>query len=387
MEDKNNTKIRFTSIINTIIVVAISIAVPISAGAETTKDQIDNLQQQILTANTQLTDVEKDIQNIDNQISKKILLLEEINQELVKLNNKSTQIQKQKSQNLEQLNKLKTSLKKQLETSYIINRNNNISKLSNITNVHQLSRFINYLEGYNNYNNSNITEIKKAIKNIETIDSQLVSLSSQQEQNKLIVKQSYEDLKILKENNLNLKSKLQQTLNSKLATLDYYQKQYSKLNDILDMPTSSSTNSNNIQTKKVSSGIFQNAKGKLPIPVSGMLDINFKNKKSKNAVFIKTNEGKKVRAIFSGTIVFSNWLRGFGFLTIIDHGDGYMSLYGNNQTLLKASGSIVEAGEAIALSGSSGGITTPGLYFEIRHNGSPINTIAWLNSDLTKDIG
>lgn len=99
--------------------------------------------------------------------------------------------------------------------------------------------------------------------------------------------------------------------------------------------------------------------------------------RSMDQYLIEAPEGEPVFAIFPGKIIFSNWLRGFGLLTIVDHGDGYMSLYGHNQTLLKQTGEWVKAGETIALVGQSGGVGKGGLYFEIRKDGQPLNLAKW----------
>jgi len=87
--------------------------------------------------------------------------------------------------------------------------------------------------------------------------------------------------------------------------------------------------------------------------------------------------GADVHAVYHGRVAFADWLRGFGLLIIIDHGDGYMSLYGHNQSLYKEVGDWVETGEVIASVGNSGGRNHPGLYFEIRHNGVPTNPVLW----------
>jgi len=77
-------------------------------------------------------------------------------------------------------------------------------------------------------------------------------------------------------------------------------------------------------------------------------------------------------------VVFSDWMRGFGFLIILDHGSGYMSLYGYNQSLLKEVGEWVNANDVIATAGSSGGRNVSGLFFAIRHNGEPVSALSWL---------
>ncbi len=86
-------------------------------------------------------------------------------------------------------------------------------------------------------------------------------------------------------------------------------------------------------------------------------------------------QGTPVYAVKAGKVIFSNWLKGLGYLLIVDHGQGYMSLYGTNQTLLKSVGDAVTAGEQIAQVGNSGGFLEPGLYFELRKDGQPLNYV------------
>jgi septal ring factor EnvC (AmiA/AmiB activator) len=96
-----------------------------------------------------------------------------------------------------------------------------------------------------------------------------------------------------------------------------------------------------------------------------------------DGVLLAAHEGEEVRAVYDGRVLHADWLRGFGLLIVIDHGDGYMSLYGHNEALLKEPGEWVAAGEVIALSGKSGGRDEPVLYFAIRYNGRPQDPAAW----------
>lgn len=97
-----------------------------------------------------------------------------------------------------------------------------------------------------------------------------------------------------------------------------------------------------------------------------------------NGVLIPGAEGGEVRAVSHGRVVFADWMRGYGLLLIVDHGDNYLSLYGCNETLRKDVGDWVNAGEVVATSGASGGRRKPGLYFELRHDGKPLDVRAWL---------
>ena len=94
-------------------------------------------------------------------------------------------------------------------------------------------------------------------------------------------------------------------------------------------------------------------------------------------ILIRAKEGSDVHAISYGHVIYADWLRGFGLLMIVDHGDGFMSLYGHNESLYKETGQWVDANEVIASVGASGGYQGSGLYFEIRKHGRPTNPLTW----------
>lgn len=126
---------------------------------------------------------------------------------------------------------------------------------------------------------------------------------------------------------------------------------------------------------------FASLKGRLPWPVKGAVRASFGTGRTERirwrGTLIAAEEGAEVRAIYDGRVVFADWMRGFGLLLIIDHGAGYMSLYGHSQSLYKDVGEAVRAGEVVATVGSTGGRSGPGLYFEIRHDGVPDNPEVW----------
>lgn len=127
---------------------------------------------------------------------------------------------------------------------------------------------------------------------------------------------------------------------------------------------------------------FAALKGKLRLPVRGDVTNRFGASREDSGIswkglFIKANEGAEVKSVANGRVVFSDWLRGFGNLIIVDHGDGYMSLYGNNQAVLKQVGDSVRAGDAIASVGNSGGNETNGLYYELRRQSKPFDPLSW----------
>ena len=138
-----------------------------------------------------------------------------------------------------------------------------------------------------------------------------------------------------------------------------------------------------VSTGAVYGGPFASARGKLPWPVDGRLVARYGTPRGGDArtkwdgVLIGAPAGTQVRAVHGGRVVFADWLRGAGLLVILDHGNGYLSLYGHNQSLLKNAGDVVKAGDPIATVGSSGGQEASALYFAIRQNGRPSDPAQW----------
>ena len=130
---------------------------------------------------------------------------------------------------------------------------------------------------------------------------------------------------------------------------------------------------------------FKSLQKKLPWPSPGKVVNAFgqsyaDGKLRYSGMLINTPEDAEIRAVHYGRVVFANWLRGFGLITILDHGDGYMTLYGHSSSLFTSPGDWIEAGEPIAQAGRTGGTDDPAVYFEIRQNGKPINPGRWLGS-------
>jgi septal ring factor EnvC (AmiA/AmiB activator) len=154
-----------------------------------------------------------------------------------------------------------------------------------------------------------------------------------------------------------------------------------QLSKLIDQP------SDNLPEMRTDGPLFAQLKGKLPLPVKGKIINRYGTPRPDSPVlwkglFIKSVAGQTVKAIAPGRVVFADWLRGFGNILIIDHGMNYMSLYGNNETLLKQVGDSVASNDLIAEVGNSGGNEQSGLYFELRHEGVPFDPAQWLASKL-----
>lgn len=131
----------------------------------------------------------------------------------------------------------------------------------------------------------------------------------------------------------------------------------------------------------VAGGNFIRQKGSLRLPVRGSVSGRFGTPREGGGtwkgLFIRAGAGSEVKSVANGRVVFADWMRGFGNLLIVDHGDSYLSIYGNNDSLLKQVGQSIKGGETVATVGNSGGNPDSGLYFEIRHQGQPVDPMKW----------
>lgn len=157
-----------------------------------------------------------------------------------------------------------------------------------------------------------------------------------------------------------------------------------KLAKMLAQPQSGALFRNdNLPDNRFDGNPFDQLKGKLALPVKGEVTNRFGAPRPDSTVlwkglFLRTSSGQAVKAVAAGQVVFADWLRGFGNLLIIDHGEGYMSLYGNNETLFKQVGDVLHGGDVVAAVGNSGGNEDSGLYFELRHESNPLDPMKWL---------
>ncbi len=157
-----------------------------------------------------------------------------------------------------------------------------------------------------------------------------------------------------------------------------------KISKMLAQPKSKSILRNdNLPDAHFDGRPFAQLKGKLAFPVKGEITNRFGATRPDSTVqwkglFLRTASGQAVKAVAAGRVVFADWLRGFGNLLIVDHGNGFMSLYGNNETLYKQVGAELHGGDTIAAVGNSGGNEESGLYFELRHESKPIDPLKWL---------
>ncbi|BCO17543.1 non-catalytic member of peptidase subfamily M23B [Tenacibaculum sp. KUL152] len=220
----------------------------------------------------------------------------------------------------------------------------------------------------------NVARLEEVNEALEEKALALVNLQKDQENQRAVLITRQDDRKTtLKKINQTIASE-----NQKIASLQADEK---ALKDAIEAARLAAERA--AREAKISLDGLAKLKGKLKAPVDGRIRNLFGNRRQGQVrwkgIIIDGAEGDPVNSIAPGKVLYADWLRGFGLVSIIDHGDGYMSVYGHNQALLKQVGDEVRSGERIALVGRSGGQEYPNLYFEIRHKGKALNPRTWFN--------
>lgn len=352
--------------------------------AEDKKDpnkQLSDIQQAIAKQKSSINKVSKKRAKLEKQLKKDDLsvakiarTINETNIELKQTRDKLTELSKQKKKLNQQKSRQEQLLARQLRTVYSTGHHDYLKLLLNQDKTNSIQRTISYYQYINNARMQEIDQFQATLSTLLQVSTEhqehsekLVSLQEAQQQQQLDLQKN----RVLRTQTL--KSLKQQLLSDKqlLAKLEAEESSLVKALKQLEKLVKAETSLN---------GLGQ-LKRKLSWPVKGKILHSFGSQKQGylkwKGILLSAPVGKQVLTIHNGTILFSDWLNGYGLVTVIDHGNGYMSLYGHNQTLLKNVGDRVETGEPIALVGQSGGQNRSGLYFEIRHRGQAKNPKLW----------
>lgn len=281
--------------------------------------------------------------------------------------------------------KLEQSLKsqqgliaQQITSAYKMGSEESIKLLLNQEDPETVSRTLKYYHYFLQARAKKLEEYRATLATLKQVESQIIDRQTQVTSNQSALKDQQKQLLAKQQQRRDVLAKLNQQINSSQQRLKKLRSERSKLESILKSLEEGIAKLSLPATEEP----FKGRKGKLPWPVSGRLSKYFGASRKANIRWdgwlLKAKEGSPVKAIHHGRVIFSDYLRGHGLLLILDHGDGYMSLYAHNQVLLKETGEWVLPSEIIAKVGNTGGRDEHALYFEIRHNGKPTNPKRWL---------
>ena len=361
-------------------------AASVAFGKEVTPAQIEALKERIEDIDDWLADAEEDRSALERQLAAAERTISRLTRErrslaeqVKKQQQRLAKLQKEEQELARTLERQRESLKKQIRTAWMEGDAPAVKVLLNEVNPDNIARTMTY---YEYLSRDTVKRLEAFHKNLEELKVTQAAVQNTRaelanaEEGVVKRQQALKASRLEREKTLAALDQDIRSRRSEKSELESDRKRLEKLLSEVQQAIANIPSPNESQP-------FPSLRNKLPWPAQGKVTSRFgdqyaEGKLRRNGLIIQTGEEADVKAIHYGRVVFANWLRGFGLITIIDHGDGYMTLYGHSSSLFTSPGDWVAAGEPIAQTGRTGGTDAPALYFEIRHNGKPDNPGRWL---------
>jgi murein hydrolase activator len=330
--------------------------------------QIKNLQQTLTTANDKRGVLNKELSGTEKQIGEGIRKLYGIQQDINTKEHKIAELHNKSAQLNKQLLMQQQLLASHVRARYQMGEYQPVKWILNQDDPYKISRILTYYQYIVKSRQDLINEIGETRQNLSENKERLHSELTETQKLKHQLTQHQELLQHNKSYHTTLIQSLNKEIQNKQNTLTEAQKNKDNLSRLLKSLSQQSV----VQSSKP----FLQMRKKLPLPVQTE---HRSMRRMNQGVTFFADEGAVVTAVYPGKVVFSDWLKGYGLLVIIDHGQGFMTLYAHNQSLFKHKGQTVRQNEQIASVGHSGGIKQNGLYFEIRQRGKAVSPLNWLS--------
>ena len=328
---------------------------------------------------------------IDKQYGDTAAVLKKLQAQIEQKRNSLDLIRQDISNCQRDVDKLRKELIEQIRVAYAFGQKDKLKLLLNQQDLAVSGRMMHYFNYFNKDRLKKLADLDAAFERLDKLDKQREAEAAILEKD--LESKKSEQLALLeaKKKRSNIIDKMGSDYSSPEQQLSELQESENSLRHLVSslpgaekegslIGNKAVTTTTEKQSEFVKNVDFSSLKGKLSWPVTGQLSHKFGSARTVvtwDGVLIDANEGVEVKAVTRGTVVFAEWLRGYGLMIILDHGQGYKTLYAFNQSLYKKIGDSVEAGEVIASVGQSGGRSKAGLYFGIRSKGVPVDPLEW----------
>ena len=342
------------------------------------KQQIQLTERQVKQQQKQLEQAEAALQQSDRALAEAASATRDTSQQLQQLQQREQQLTEQQQALEQKIHTQQRLLASQLKSAYSLGQHDYSKMLLNQQDAGKLERVLSYYQYFNRARLAQLNALNLTINQLQQVLTELADKQQQLQQTLRTLQQQQQQLAQAKAQQQQAVNKLQDTLKQQGKQLDYLRQNENSLQAKLE------------QLRKLAEQARELAgltgqKGRLSWPLRGSLLQRFGENRQggmpARGILIQGSEGDAVKAIADGQVIYADWLKGYGWVIVLDHGAGFMSLYGHNQNLLKQPGARINAGETIALAGMSGGQASAGLYFEIRDKGEAVNPLSWLQQN------
>lgn len=386
--------------------------------ADKSKAELDDLHKKIEALNKELNssreahrDAADELKDSEKAISEANRKLHELNLQQKKNRDTLATLEKQQAVLVETLNTQQQLLGKQLYQQYLYGQQNPMQIILQQQDPNEIARQLHYFSRISKARAELIDDMRDNLAQVAAINEKTIQAQAEIESLKIAQEEERKSLQVKKAERSKVLKKLSSRIAAQRNEINKLKRDEKRLSSLVERlakiareqaaakrrqaqaaqkkstdpkTTAPKTIARNqaLPSSQYDGSNFAALKGKLNLPVQGEVTNRYGAAREDTGVswkglFIRAAEGSEVKSVAKGSVVFADWLRGFGNLIIIDHGDGYMSLYGNNQSLLKKLGDDVKGGDTIAAVGNTGGNESSGLYFELRRQSKPFDPLAW----------
>ena len=370
----------------------------VSTAASSQQDELDNLRRRIVEMQSEISKTSEIKTAAADALRASELVISDTNRKLFQLTAqqaaadvKLNTLQTQQQQLDDRLHRQKDLLGKLLYREYLSGKHEYLKLMLDNQDPNQIARDVQYFQYIARDRAAWLANLRSQLKEISRVSTETRTQSLELEQLRTEEAAQQAQLKQKKLEKQVVLAQLSKQLSSQRKEVGRLQHDESRLTSLvakisrmLAKPkTNSLFHNDNLPDNRFDGKPFEQLQGKLALPVKGEITNKFGAIRPDSTVlwkglFIKSGSGQSVKVVAAGRVVFADWLRGFGNLLIVDHGNAYMSLYGDNETLLKQVGDEVRGGDIIATVGNSGGNSESGLYFELRHESRPLDPVKWM---------
>lgn len=369
---------------------------PINAGwaqnpsGETSEQQLQRLRQDIHALRGEMESVKHNKLSMEDQlrvteksIGKINSLLRSLDHKIQRQDKEIVQLTQRRSTAKTQVQKHKKVLGDQVLSDYLLGKQPYLKLLLNQQQPQKLARTMAYFDYFHRARLTKIEQLNQELDEFQRVEQAITATSAQLAQDK--------QEKLAEKHMLEIRQQQRTTLLARLNA--QYQQKGAKLERLLEDEQRLAALVQQLQSELILEPLakrpFADLRGQLKWPAQGPIVVKFGSERNPGqlkwqGVLISSPAGTEVHAVSHGRVAFADWFRGFGLLMILDHGNGYMSLYGHNDSLFKEHGDWVETNEVIARIGPGSRNSETGLYFEIRHNGKPINPTRWCKNKINE---
>lgn len=375
-----------------LMLISAAMAVNAEDGVQSSETELNEIRTRLetLTAEQAAAEAERErqsdaLRSVEKEIGAIALRIHELKAEREQRNKSLAHLNQERDQSISLIREQRRRLAGEVRLSYLMGRQERLKMLLNQEDPERLSRVLAYYQYLQRRRVARISEVEALIQRLDATQRQIAVENERLEavlQDQEISRQRLEIRQLEREEILARLNKDIRDRDGEVSQLKLDQERLAKLLDRLKQEQARAEAQREIEAEaRIQQRSFSSLRGKLAWPASGRLQAAYGAPKGSglkwDGALISAPAGGDVSVIHGGQVVFADWLNGYGLMMIVDHGDGYMSLYGYNQSLFRSAGDWVTAGEVIGIVGSSGGRSEPALYFGIRHKGKPVDPARW----------